>query len=563
MSPSHRVLLGALTIGVLLAPAVAVPVLAQDYEAARRSLDFAPDPLARSPRLLGMGRLGFVVDDPNNRLTLWDFAGNPTGILEDDSVSTLEFRPATWSASSVHGLLTPAGTIERQDLGAREARLGLEAWHRSKSTAYGLIGDAGQMRWDRPYDRFREKRSQISQPLFMPVLTGRLPYVKSGRMNYALRVYGGGEDQTDDYLTFVSNAAGEYLDKMGDLLNAPDFVTPDEYSIQVRGGGTALSYRFGKSLTAALGADAAIRDIKGTNEGARYASEIRERRPSGSGQASLIGRFGDHLEWGADGRGWTSTSQQNWLFTTSAGLQAVPLSGRGKLLDREEKGTTMHTRLRWVQGAIEFGAGLNTGYRQITITPPAADDPTSFNAFRNAVYYRFNADTLALADSVVANRSEEREWEAAAGLSWQLPNRRGVVGAEFHHYRDHLDQRLELERKLERNLLGDTVEVVSYLFTSGPRRVRWDVRAGLEYRVNPVLTGRAGYIYRRDDRDQFTNRNEFVGHTLTLGAGIRPAGTTWSLETGYAVEWLKPDFGDPTEARSSRQQLAAQVRWTF
>lgn len=542
MSPSRRVLLGALTIGVLLAPALAVPVLAQDFEAARRSLDFAPDPLARSPRLLGMGRLGFVVDDPNNRLTLWDFAGNPAGILEDDSVSTLELRPATWSTSSVHDLLTPGGTIERQDLAARATRFAVEAWHRTQTTAYGMTGELAGLRWDRPYDRVTEERSQTRQPLVMPVLAGRLPYVKSGRMNYALRLFAGSEDQTDDFFSFLTNGAGEYLDKTGDRRNPPEFFTPDDWAIQIEGGGAALSYRFGRWLTAALGADGAMRGIKGTNDGFRYSSETRERRPLGLGQASLIGRIGDHLEWGADGRGWTSSSQQNWVFTTSAGLQAIPLNGRGKLLERSEKGTTMRTRLRWVQGPVEFGAGLNTGYRQIIITPPAASDPTSFNDFRSAVYYRVNADTLVLADSVSANRSDERDWEAVAGVSWQLPNRRGVVGAEFHRSRDQLDQTAS---------------------GAGPRRVRWDLRAGLEYRYNPVLAGRAGYIYSWDDRDDYTKQNEFVGQTLTLGAGFRPTAATWSLETGYAVEWLQPDFGDPTGARSSRQQLAAQVRWTF
>ena len=55
---------------------------AQVYDAARQSLDFSPDPTARSPRLLGMGRLT-LASDVHNGIDLWDFAGNPIGIFEN------------------------------------------------------------------------------------------------------------------------------------------------------------------------------------------------------------------------------------------------------------------------------------------------------------------------------------------------------------------------------------------------------------------------------------------------------------------------------------------------
>src|SRR5688572_27037518 len=93
---------------------------AQLYEEARQSLDFSPDATARSPRLLGMGRLS-LADDVHGRINFWDFAGNPIGLADADSSSTFELRPAT---SSTAGRYRPLGDVrERQDLAGRELRM--------------------------------------------------------------------------------------------------------------------------------------------------------------------------------------------------------------------------------------------------------------------------------------------------------------------------------------------------------------------------------------------------------------------------------------------------------
>ena len=83
-------------------------------------------------------------------------------------------------------------------------------------------------------------------------------------------------------------------------------------------------------------------------------------------------------------------------------------------------------------GRSSWAAGLATGYRRIIITPPGIEDLTSFNHFRNTVYYRPNADSLVLPDSVVFNQSEERTWEAGGGLAMRLPGARGSWGVEYH-----------------------------------------------------------------------------------------------------------------------------------
>jgi hypothetical protein len=85
----------------MLAMGVLVPAAhAQFYGETRRTAGLDADPLNRSPRLVGMGRLSLVLDDPHNRIDLWEFAGNPAGLLDADSVSAFELRPGTHSASA-------------------------------------------------------------------------------------------------------------------------------------------------------------------------------------------------------------------------------------------------------------------------------------------------------------------------------------------------------------------------------------------------------------------------------------------------------------------------------
>ena len=100
MSPSRGL---AASVVWMLSVLCATAAVADSYDNARRSIDLAPDPIERSPRLQGMGRLT-LADDPHNRITLWDFAADPVGILDADSVSTFHLWPNTSSRSATHGI---------------------------------------------------------------------------------------------------------------------------------------------------------------------------------------------------------------------------------------------------------------------------------------------------------------------------------------------------------------------------------------------------------------------------------------------------------------------------
>ena len=535
---------GNVLAGLALFLTAAGPAAAQDYAGTEQTLGVSPGPISRSPRLFGMGRLTVVGDDPHNRITLWDFAGNPAGIASADSSSTLELRPATSSSSTMTDQVYTGG-FERQTLAGRGLRTGFEGWRRAAGVAYGIFGDFNSLRLDEPYDVRVERRTQISNPRVTGAINGPMPYVKSGHMKYALTLLAGREASEDQYLTSVSNGAGEYIDRNGAALGPPNTFVPTERRRFSLGGSATVSYGFGHWLEAAATGHLVSAELSAFNTGGRYYAETREQlrghRPYPMGQATLIGHAGKHLEWGWDGRIWNARSEQHWVYSISAGIGQDPFTGRGTLARHEERGSETRARVRWTQGAFELGGGLSTGYLQNVITPPDASDRSSLNQFLYVLYRRPNADTLAIPDSISRHGSEQRVWQAAGGMALRL-GRRGLVGVEYH--------------KSQSELLQAPGGI-------GPRQVSWDVRTGLEYRWTSVLTARAGYIYGTQDLDQLTRNNESVSHTGTVGFSVQPAGAIWSFDAGYGLEWWRADYGDPALPRGSRQVLASQLRWVF
>jgi hypothetical protein len=534
-SPRGAAVVALVALGALGAgSAAAQPALL--YESALRQLDLSPDPILRSPRLLGMGLT--LPDDVHNRFNLWDLAGNPAGLMDADSASTFELRPATASASGMRDL-EPGSPAEREVLGARQVRIGYELWRRNTETqnAYGIHGELGSLRVDRPFGEDIAERGQFQVPRVTAAFTGAMPFILTERMRYAVRVDFAREVRNDEYHFRVRNPAGEYLSKDGAEAPPPDFFTPVDHEVSSLGGGVAFSYRFGAGLTASVGYDGVSAKIDGENSATRYFSGTAEERFYNIGQAALVGRFGP-LELGADGRGWRSNSEERYQFTLSGGIGQTPFNGRGKRLDREEEGSNLNARARVTAGPLQVGGGLLTGYRKVMVDP--AIGPDGWNVMVADALAR--TDTLTAPDFVETNISAERSWEASTGATWRLPWSEGLVGAELHVLRSRIDQ----------SRAG-----------SGPLRKAWDARAGLEVPFTAALQGRLGYIYRDDDRDDFTRGNEWISNTVAAGLGLAPAGALWTLDAGYAIEFLQPDYPDPTEGRESRQRLAAQMRWAF
>jgi hypothetical protein len=539
MRPWLRVITSALIAG--LVAILARNASAQRYDEALRNLDFGPDPLARSARLLGLGRLTLVADDIHNQITLWDFAANPIGIAEDDSGSTFELRPASAAHSAVADPFPDEGRFQVQTLAGNEYRIGYEGWRRTRDgTAYGATGDFGVLRMDQPYSEDSERRSSLSEPNIQAVITGRVPWIlKSPRWRYALRAIVIKETSLDEYRSFVVNPTGAYIDRNGSLLSQPLFLVPNQYDVLTTGGGLALGYRVGPGLQAAIGGDILDLDVQGMNDGKRYNAATHERRPVKQGQASVTGRVGN-LEYGADGRVWSSTSSPTWDFSISAGIGQDPMVGRGDLYDRKEFGSAFRSRARWTQGPLEIGAGVSTSFDRLTVTPPDPALHSSFNYFMNTIYVRPNADSLAYPDSVVYNKAEQRSWDMGGGIAWHVG--RHLAGVEVHKGREDLNQ----------VTAGD-----------GPKREYTEVRGGVELGVTSALQGRVGGLVRTDDRDVNTYGNKYKGGGITLGLGVHPARAIWSFDVGYLAYWYRISDGDPTQSRGSRQQFLSQLRWAL
>ncbi len=539
MSPTRWVLPRASFLALLATLLGAATASAQYYEAALRSLDLGIGSLARSPRLLGMGGLSLAVPDRDGAINLWDFAALPVGIAADDSGSTLDVRPGTRSMSSAHDL--GAGR-ERQNLAARGNSSQFEAVYRNRETggAFGLIGDVSSLRWDLPEASTVERREVLLHPEVMPILAGVVPRVFDGHLAWAAHLRIRSERVDDQYREIIANAAGEFIGLAGGQLPPPSEFTPNKIDVAASGYGVSTAYSLGRRTRVAIGIEHENDVIRSTNDVSRASSEIRETRPYWIGRAAWVGGFGSTFEYGVDGTGRLSNSEADWRFTTSAGVGADPLTGRGNMLTREERSSELNARVRWSPGRATFAGALTTAAHEITVDPPNANDPTSFNRFIDLAYHRPGADSLTFPDSVRHSVAKRFAFGWGGGVSYRFG--RSTLGAEGHWSRDVRST----------SILG-----------AGPRRVAWDARGGFEHPLGKLMQGRLGYAYRSVDEDDFTLGNEYRAHAFSVGFGYALAGVRWSLESGYVMEFRNQYRGDPGDEHQSRQNLVSQIHWSF
>ncbi len=536
MRPSRRILAKAVFLASLAGVLAAGSAFAQFYDPALTTLGLSTD-VARSPRLLGMGGLSLAVPDRNQSLTLWDFAGSPVGAYGTDSSSTIDLWPGSGSADALaYGVDHPV----RQNLAGRATDGRFEAFHRdAEGTAWGVAGVVRSLRLDQLASASTEARRTVALPEATPLITGPFPYFGGGKLHYAVRFNFSREHVEDTYLGTVSNAAGEFIALDGTTLTPPSLFDPVQWDVRRVGIGTAWSYPLGRNATLAAGVDVDQNRLLGTNDQKKSSSQVNEKRPVRTFQGTLVGKLAKSLEYGFDDRYWTSSSQQNWVMSVSAGVGTYPLNGRGKLLEREEKGNAFAGQMRWTHGPVVFGGRYWTRAGQVTLTPPDANDRTAFNLFLNRVYQIPTADSLALPDSIVANETKERSFGYGFGASWKL-SQRALAGAEYHWGR----------RAYSQDIAG-----------SGPKPIQWDFRAGLEYQCSPIVTGRIGGGYGWRDADDLTEHNEFKSQMVSLGLGLKPPGASYGVDIGWSMTWSQNDFDDPTGQHGSHQQVLALIHW--
>ena len=217
---------------------IAAPAAGQIFDRGEQSLGLTTDPISRSTRLYGMGRLT-LADDIHNRIAMWDFALNPVGIADADTSSTFEALTGTGSASAVTDLFPSVAT--REVLAGRVVRTGMEGWRRAGGTAYGVRARWDGLRLDQPSATDTEIRQRLANPSVDIALNGDMPYVKPGRMKYALTLFYDYQTANDELRALVYNPAGQYISRNGATLTPPNFFIPDQADITTRGGSAAAS----------------------------------------------------------------------------------------------------------------------------------------------------------------------------------------------------------------------------------------------------------------------------------------------------------------------------------
>jgi len=512
---------------------------AQFFAPALRTLDLDTGQLARSARLLGMGGLTLVVPDHNLTYSLWDFARIPVGLTDDDTTSTVDLDPGSDAVSSVRTL---SDGRERQNLAARRTGSLVEAVYRSRESGggFGYVGDLNNLRYDQPVTTGSELRQSVLRPTGTAILTGVVPRFFHRRLEWGLHLRFLNETVDRQYREIVSNAAGEYIDLGGGELPPPGEFVLTTVDVNTTAYGLSTSYRLGKSTHIALGIERENDRFKGLNNLDRSTYETDETRPYWNGQASIVGLIGHTFEWGVNGIGRKSQSEADWRFTASAGVGADPLDGRGNMLARDEKSSEMQAQARWTPGRSTVSGEFHTAASKVLTDPPNANDAGSLNRFINQAYIRPGADTLAFPDSIIHSEARQNSWGWSGGVSHRFTST--TVGVEYHWSRD----------------VGSTTQL-----GSGPRRVVWDIRSGLEHPLGKVMMGRLGYQYASVDEDTYTAGNEFKANAVSLGFGYAPLMTTWTLELGYRVEFRNQDFNDPANERQSRQNLGVEILWKF
>jgi len=539
MSSTRWVTPRALSLSCLLLLLHAATASAQFFSPVPPNLDMSASDVSLSPRLLGMGGLSMVIPDRHYSYSLWDFARIPVAIAADDSTSTIDLIPGTDAASSQFDLQDGR---TRQNLAARSTGAEAEAVYRSRESGgvFGLVGNLNSLRFDEPVATQSELRQGLVHPQALAILGGVLPRFFDHHVRWGMHLRFVNETVDRQYREIVSNAAGDFIDLGGGELPPPSEFEPTKVDVNSTAYGLSGSYDLGKHTHIALGIERENIHINATNDLDRSSSEVQETRPYWNGQAAMTGLIGKTFEWGVNGIGRQSNSQADWRFTASAGVGGVPLQGRGDLLTRDEKSSELHAQARWTPGRASFSGSFQTAASKVLTDPPNANDATSLNRFINEAYNRPGADTLALPDSVVHGDARRYAWGWAGGASYRFKTT--TVGGEFHWSRD----------------IRSTIQL-----GSGPKRIAWDIRTGLEHPLGKVMTGRLGYDYSWVDQDDFTANNEYAGSAFSLGLGYAPPGASWVLESGYRMAFRSQDFNGPNNEHQNRQNLGVEVHWVF
>jgi hypothetical protein len=518
-----------LLAGVAMLPA-ARPAHAQYLAPALDRAGFEARLRQPSLRLASMGRLYLAVDDENERLNLWDYAASSTGMLADRDSTSLDIFFETRHRDDQRTL---GSTLEQADH-AQLWNIGLQAIGRVPGRFAAGV-DGGYLSFDSglPAQRGVYEERTITAPVAMPTING---LVLDGRLSWAAHAVLGRES-LDQRLRLMTESGGELKLKGGDVVGYPSPFTPNEATNPVGGLGFGVAWNDPDHLWQfAANADWIKTTVRESNSTQRRVFETEEVRPMRQLAGSLILT---PLPWvtfgGQAGESWYD-GEQTYRFSISGGSGGIPTIGRGDRLAHSFRQDFARARVMVRPPAVErltLGADFNSRYDRHRYDP--ATGTGDFNAF----LVTLQADTLVLPGFVLTEAQELRHWDAGLGAGYRVSPAL-LASAEIHRYNNAWDG----------------------LATRVRQRIT-DLRAGVEYELNPTWMLRLGGWHRADDRDVYTAGNERMENALTGGVGLTRAGGRNHIDLGFEYMKRQTDFPDPTAQDGSGFRLMGYSRWAF
>ena len=528
---------GSVVRGLAIALALAalagapVPARAQFLAPALDRAGF--DSRLRQPslRLAMLGGLSLVVDDENNRLNLWDFGGSGTGLLADrDSTSVDAFADTERRKDS----RTIAG-VKHEILNAHDLGVGGQAvWRVPGRFAFGLDTGYLTFRGARPVQNAVFEDQGIRVPIAIPSYNG---VGLQGRLAWTAHLILGREVLNTRLREVTRKNGATELSKQGETVDYPRAFDITDAKGKVSGYGLGLGWNKARWGSIALQHDWTTVRVDGSNNNARRVYETSEPRKTKEISAVAILTPTPWIRVGILLGRERFHAVEQYRFSLSGGSTGTPLVDRGDRQSRDFKQEYLRARTsiepERVKG-LTLAGDLNVRHDDEGVNPSTG--PDNFNDFIATVLV---GDTLSLPQALVPGRQELRHWDAGGGGAYRFTEK-ALGGAEFHRYVNAYD--------------GDLVHA---------RQRITELRAGIEYTLNPTWQARLGGFHRKDDPDVFTSNNEAVLNAVTAGAGYAPPDSRYALDGGLEIARRKTDFPDPSQESGTLLRVMLYSRWRF
>jgi hypothetical protein len=522
-----RCALAATAVGLLCAASAAV---AQPDTRNLATTDHAVRLQPPWTRLEAMGGLVLSVRDEYTELNLWDFAGIPIGLVEDQDSTSLDLwldRDGATLDHTVEGVDREVDRYRSLDVAGQSImRFGRSAI----GLGAGTLGLTGGM----PFADQEHTTEQVGQPVLQPVATGHL----WKGIRWGLGALFGSETLKETWMRDQVVDGRVELTDQGEQLPPPDLFSPDRIEVGLSGYGAALGYDFQRWVNAGVYYGQRREAVEWHQEGTRSVYDLNEvRHWTEFGLGAIVKPY-RRVDVGiAVGREYWA-DPQTYRFSLSGGSNADPTTVRGNRRESDVRHDFVQIRAQGdvPNAPVTLGASYRVAYDR-AIQNPVVASPDDFN---NYVLDRAAEDTLAAPQLVESLRSDTRLLSWGVGGSYRLRQERAVAGLEYEWTRAATDGTERLARA-----------------------VTWQVRAGGQYEVSPGWAALAGYRHTRSDEDTYTERNEMVADRFSVGVMTHRLLTNWQLTGELYREWQRTEYPDPGELGGEATGFGLQLGRSF